>query len=400
MTKALVIGGGIAGPVTAMALQKAGIDAAVYEAYDRTADGVGAFLSLAVNGLRVLETLDLGDMVGSLGFDTPRMVLFNGKGRRLGEVRAGGRLADGTVTRTVRRSDLYVALRDETVRRGVPVEYGKRLVDAVTTGDGVAARFADGTEATGDLLVGADGLQSRTRTIVDPAAPAPRYLGLLNTGGYARRVTVDSEPGVMNMIFGKRCFFCHFLSPEGDVWWFANPVRADEPSREALYEITAEEWRESLVDLFREDVTPAADIIRATPHILPPWGTYDLPSVPTWHRGRMIIVGDAAHAASPASGQGASMALEDAVMLARCLRDVPDITEAFETHERLRRERVERVVAQGKRNGDGKAPGPIGRVGRDLVLRLMFAIQERQHRQPLAWMYDYHIYWDTPARAA
>ncbi|WP_414638650.1 FAD-dependent monooxygenase, partial [Actinophytocola sp.] len=97
---------------------------------------------------------------------------------------------------------------------------------------------------------------------------------------------------------------------------------------------------------------PAGEIIDATEHVFSGSNTYDFPTVPVWHRGRMIIIGDAAHATSPASGQGASMALEDAVTLAKCLRDLPA---AYTAYENLRRKRVERVVAQGKRNGDGKA---------------------------------------------
>ena len=74
----------------------------------------------------------------------------------------------------------------------------------------------------------------------------------------------------------------------------------------------------------------------------------------------MVIIGDAVHATSPSSGQGASMAIEDAVVLAKCLRDIPDTAAAFASFKKLRRERVERVVKHGKRSGDGKAPGRIG----------------------------------------
>nr|BFE80963.1 hypothetical protein GCM10020093_035640 [Planobispora longispora] len=172
--KALIIGGGIAGPVTAMALQRAGIDGEVFEAYDHGSDGVGVFLTLAVNGLEALRVLGLHDLIRDLGTDTPRMEIGNGRGRRLASVRQPGR--------TIKRADLYLALRDEAVRRGVRFHYGKRLDDASITRDGVRAVFAGGGAAEGDLLIGADGLRSRTRTIIDPAAPRARHVGLLNTG--------------------------------------------------------------------------------------------------------------------------------------------------------------------------------------------------------------------------
>jgi FAD-dependent urate hydroxylase len=396
--KALIIGGGIAGPVTAMALRKAGLEATVYEAYDRSADGVGAFLGLAVNGIAALHTLDLGH-VAERGFETPKLVMHSGTGRRLAEF-TGGVAPDGVLSRTLRRADLYGGLREEAVRRGVRVEYGKRLVDIRRPGDGVVARFADGTEAEGDLLIGADGLRSRTRTLIDPRAPAARHVGLLNAGGYARGVIVPGEPGTMYMFFGRRCFFCYLPHPDGEVWWFANPPCRKEPSAAELAAVSQRQWRDQLNHLLAPDRTPALDLIRHTEHIFAGWNTYDFPSVPTWHDDRVVIIGDAAHATSPASGQGASMAIEDGIVLAKCLRDIRELPAAFTAYERLRRERVEAVVAQGKRNGDGKAVGPVGRLLRDHVI---FPLVTRRHAarvakgapDPLDWIPGYRIDWDA-----
>jgi FAD-dependent urate hydroxylase len=391
--KALIIGGGVAGPVTAMALQHAGMDSIVYEAYAGAADDAGAFLTFASNGLDALRAIDAHHLVLAEGFPTPRMDIQSGTGKRLGEVPNGGTLPDGTVSQTLKRADLYRALRDEAVRRGARIEYGKRLVDAETTRDGVVvARFEDGTEAEGDLLVGADGIHSRTRSIIDPSAPGARYIPVLNIGGYASDVTVQAEPGTFRMVFGKRAFFGYAVHPSGEVWWFANPPRADEPTSAELAAISTEQWKKMLVDLFAGDATPAVEIIRSTPGKLAGWATYDLPSVPTWTRGSMIVIGDAAHATAPSSGQGASMAIEDAVVLARCLRDLPEIGQAFAAYERLRRARVERIVAHGARTSNSKAAGPVARVLRDLM---MPAILKRvANGGSLAWMHDYHIDWD------
>jgi FAD-dependent urate hydroxylase len=147
-----------------------------------------------------------------------------------------------------------------------------------------------------------------------------------------------------------------------------------------------------LVDLFAGDDTPAVEIIRSTPGKLAGWATYDLPSVPTWHRESMIIIGDAAHATAPSSGQGASTAIEDAVVLARCLRDLPEIGQAFAAYERLRRARVERIVAHGARTSNSKAAGPVARVLRDLMMPLI--LKRVTNGWSLAWMHDYHIDWN------
>ena len=390
--KALIVGGGVAGPVAAMALRQAGIESVVYEAYAGGADDAGSFLTFASNGLDALRTIDAHHLVLSEGFPTPRMTIQNGTGKHLGDVLLGGTLPDGTVSQTLKRADLYRALRDEAVRRGARVEYGKRLVDAETTPGGVTARFEDGTEAVGDLLIGADGIHSRTRRIIDPSAPRARYVPVLNIGGYACDVAVQAEPGTFRMVFGKRAFFGYAVHPSGEIWWFANPPRADEPTGAELAAIGTEQWREMLIDLFAGDDSPAVEIIRSTPGKLAGWATYDLPSVPTWYGGSLIIIGDAAHATAPSSGQGASMAIEDAVVLARCLRDLPDFGQAFAAYERLRRARVERIVAHGARTSNSKAAGPIARVLRDLMMPLI--LKRVARGGSLAWMHDYHIAWD------
>jgi FAD-dependent urate hydroxylase len=391
--KALVIGGGVAGPVAAMALQRAGIDSVVYEAYASGADDAGAFLTFASNGLDALRTIDANHLVLAEGFPTPRMEIQSGTGKHLGNAPNGGTLPDGTVSQTLRRADLYRALRDEAVRRGARVEYGKRLVDAEITPDGVLALFEDGTKAEGDLLIGADGIHSRTRRIIDPSATGARYIPVLNIGGYASDVRVPAHPGTFRMIFGKRAFFGYAVHPSSEVWWFANPPCTEEPTSAELAAISTEQWRKMLTNLFAEDDTPAVDIIRATPGRLAGWATYDLPSVPTWRRGPMIIIGDAAHATAPSSGQGASMAIEDAVVLARCLRDLPDTREAFATYEKLRRKRVERIVAHGARTSNSKAAGPVARVLRDLMMPLI--LKRVASGESLAWMHAYHIDWDA-----
>lgn len=386
----LIIGGGIAGPVTAMALREAGIRSTVYEAYDQAADGVGAFLGLAPNGLHALRVLGLDEPVRSAGFDSPGLRLTLSGGRTLLETSFTGTRADALPPITIKRADLYATLRDEAIRRGVDIVYGKRLVGAESNETGVVARFADGTTAEGDLLIGADGLQSRVRQLIDPASPAPRYVPFLNTGGFAEGVRVDVPLGTTRMMFGRRAFFGYTPAPDGSVWWFANPAQRQELSRAELDTISSEQWRARLLDLFDGDDPVASELIRATPVIPPCWATYDFPSAPLWHRDRLLIIGDAAHATSPSSGQGASMALEDAVELARCLRDLPDHTRAFAAYEGFRRERVERIVATGKRNGSQKGLGRIGR----MLLPVIFKVLPKPD---LNWMYDYRSPWDAPA---
>src|SRR5262245_13438987 len=185
--KALIAGGGIAGTVSAIALKRSGFDPMILEAFDRSADGVGGFLTLASNGIDAVQALDIDPRLLG-GFDTPRMAAYLGNGEELANL-PFGRTPSGAVARTIKRSDLYVALRDEAVRRGIPIEYGKRVADAKAASDGgIVVTFADGTGTRGDVLIGADGLHSRVREIIDPGAPKARYIGLVNAGGFAHGI--------------------------------------------------------------------------------------------------------------------------------------------------------------------------------------------------------------------
>lgn len=122
-----------------------------------------------------------------------------------------------------------------------------------------------------------------------------------------------------------------------------------------------------------------------------------MPPVPVWQRGRVVLVGDSAHATSPSSGQGASMSIESAVELARRLRDLP-IPAALAAYESVRRPRVERVIAQTARVNSDKAAGPVARIIRDLT----FPIAMRTFYHPekmMGWMHRYAIDWAAPVPA-
>ena len=402
MLNCIIIGSGIAGLSTAISLRKAGHQATVHEAYQGPSDGVGGFLTVAVNGFDALQTLGLKDSAASLGFSTPQMSMYLGStGKHLIDFDYGGSLPDGTTARTMTRSELYALLREEAGRRGVQIVYGKRLNALEHKHDGVTAVFADGTSAEGHLVVGADGLHSAVRPLIDPGSPAPRNIPLLNTGGIVEAGTIpaslpDVAAGRMKMVFGKRCFYCYMQDPEGRIWWFANPLQNSKDDPAAF---DAERRKSWLTGLVEGDRTPMAAIIGATTEIIRPYTTSDFPSIPLWHKDAVVLVGDAAHAASPSSGQGASMAIEDAVTLGRALQGVSSsgIPAALSRYEQERRDRAELVVEWGRRNAAPKIRGQFRRVAEDLVLKLVFRSLARKAADNFDWVYKHHIEWDVPA---
>jgi 2-polyprenyl-6-methoxyphenol hydroxylase-like FAD-dependent oxidoreductase len=394
---ALIIGGGIAGPVAAMALQRAGIEARVYESYDGSVNGVGGMLGLAPNGLNALEVLGAADAVRGIGIPVASMVMQSWTGKRLAEF---GSYEGPPVFHAVWRADLYRALYDEAAARGIEIQHSKRLVRAEDTGDGVTAHFADGTRASADILIGADGIRSTVRSMIDPQAPRPRYTGLLGFGAkLAVGADLPSTHGSMHMIYGKRAFFAYQVDDDGRTGWFANLPRREPMTLAEANAVGGAEWLQVLADVFAEDRIPAVEILRhCDPADLVIVGALeDLPTVPRWSRGRMVLIGDAAHATSPSSGQGASLAIESAIQLARCLRDLPTEAEAFAAYEGLRRARVERIIAAAARTNNEKAAGPVARVLRDLVLPVAMKLLAKPEK--MAWQVDYRIDWDAPVGA-
>jgi len=179
--KALISGCGVAGPVVALFLQRAGIEAEIYETRASSTDYGDNFLNMACNGLDVLGTLGLDEQVSSQGSPIPRMMSWSGNGKPLGEVRNGARAEVGAPSINLLRSRLHQVLREEAEEQRIKIAFDKKLADLESGAQGVVATFADGSA----LLVGCDGIHSRARCLVNSDAPPPHDTGLIGTGGFA-----------------------------------------------------------------------------------------------------------------------------------------------------------------------------------------------------------------------
>ncbi|MGH3550226.1 MAG: FAD-dependent monooxygenase [Pseudonocardiaceae bacterium] len=354
MPGVLIIGGGIAGTAAAMALDKAGIDPTVYEAHPLTSQDGGAFLTLASNGMRALRQVDADTAVSAVSAPLRTMRVCNGEGQQIATVALGDIDDPATGYRYLTRAQLCSALHREAQGRGIRIERGKRLTQITRHRAGVTAVFSDGSRACGDALIGADGLNSAVRAIIDPTATAPRYAGQRIFYGYSTGTGVYSPPDHFQVIRGPVAFG-YIVTARNDTWWFCR-VNDTELSRDEIRSGTTPRWKAALITRLRDDQTLAAGIVRAAHQVLVT-NAYDLPDVRSWHRDHMLIIGDAAHAASPATGQGASMALEDAVILAKSLRDAPAPADAFVIYERLRRDRVQANITASARMSAAGHPG-------------------------------------------
>ncbi|MEV0666205.1 FAD-dependent oxidoreductase [Actinomadura luteofluorescens] len=373
--RVIVIGGGVAGAAGAVALRRIGAEVTVYEAYADPAGRVGSFLSLAANGLRGLDALGCLETVGRAGFTVPRQRLWAETGKLLGDMPRGRPAGDTLMSVTLMRGRLVEALRGEAVRAGARLVTGQRLVDAVTEGPTVRAEFDSGLTAEADLLVGADGIWSATRRILDPASAEPRYAGLYSASGVARGV--DVEPGTFNMVFGRNGAFIYLATPDGAVWWAAQ-VASPRPPDPASIDL------DLVKGLYRREQMPAAVLAGATEWHRPTL-MHVLPEVPVWRDDRTVLVGDSGHPVG--AGQGASMAIEDAVVLARALQET-DVPAALAVYEQKRRARIAKMVKSASANRDAKTAGPVARRVRNLIMPTAMKLF---YERGTSWLYTHDV---------
>lgn len=355
--KALIIGAGIAGPVTAILLRRAGIDSAIYEAWPY-AKGTGGGLQIAPNGMHVLDEIGLADQVIGRGSIAESFDFYSQGGERLGSINRDMARRFGQPAVNVCRATLNEILIDKAWCACVSLYFDKRLIKIEDRGDQpIIAYFADGTTAEGDFLIGADGVHSITRRQVVPDGPQPFNTGLIGFGGFVPHAVLDGRPIGPNVetTFGQSGFFGYgYCSPDpsaGVMWWSTQPAHGmDAAMFRALDRATL---KQHLRGFHRGWHDPIPAIIEAAENIVVT-DTLDVATLPTWSRKRSLLIGDAAHATSPHAGQGASLALEDAMRLARLMQQGQELGATFQAFEAERRPRTEKIVAIARRNGNSK----------------------------------------------
>lgn len=333
----VVAGGGIAGLAAAVALTRRNIRVTVVERAPRLV-GVGSGLVLAPNGVAALDAIGLGKEVRAGGH-----VATRGQARpwldRHGTVLSAesvGELHDrwGTPQISLRRTVLQAILLDAAP----DVRTGAQVTGYTDHGDRVGVHLDDGTTVTADALLGADGVRSAVRARLLADGP-PRYCGYTSVRGEAAApdglpygfVAADGDTHVFAAPIGPgRLYWAAKFDAEPGVWPAKHPERA---RGELLDTLTG--WDDRVVAAIRE------------PGPLVLTDVLDRDPVPQWTHNRVTLLGDAAHPMSPAVGQGVSLALEDAVVLAECLGR-QDIPRALAEYSAIRAPRAAFVVGRSR----------------------------------------------------
>jgi 2-polyprenyl-6-methoxyphenol hydroxylase-like FAD-dependent oxidoreductase len=347
--KAVVVGGGIGGVATALALHREGIDVQVYEQAPQLTE-VGAGVSLAPNGLLMLERLGVGEAVARLGARHRRTEL------RLADGQAASHESDQFPRPGrnvgIHRADLLTLLAEQLPPATIRTDH--RATGFRQGPDSATVSFANGATVSADVVIGADGIHSVLQGfVVEPAEP-------VFSGVVAYRGLIPSweayPPDTMRMWVGEGRHFLVFPVRAGQLLNYVGFVPSPTQVRESW---SGEGDAEALAAHFAGWDPLIGDVIAA---ISRPggngfeWGMYDRAPLPKWSDGRLTLLGDAAHPMLPHLGQGVNQALEDAVALATLLGRLGDplgVPETLRSYEELRRERTARVQVGSRRNGAG-----------------------------------------------
>jgi salicylate hydroxylase len=346
----LIVGAGLGGLTAELALRRAGFEVMVLE--QATALGeVGAGIQLGPNAVRVLHALGLADELASFAVLPTHRTRYSWQS---GEVIRSVPLAEAARERFgypyyhAHRADLHAALVAALGADGI--ELGCKCIGYATSDDGVTARLENGGTELGDVLIGADGIHSLVRAqLIGP--DRPRFTGNMAWRGLAPAECVaDLEvPRVAANWWGPHQHFVHYYVSGGRYLNWVGVVPGDGS------EIESWSARGEVADALRdfEGWHPRITGIIGATDTVSKWALYDRDPLPTWSRGRVTLLGDAAHPMLPFMAQGAAQCIEDGMILSRCLVGrAGDPAAALRLYEEMRRERTARTQLGSRRNAE------------------------------------------------
>ena len=336
--RALIAGAGIGGLATGIALRQAGLDVQVYER-SRELGEIGAGLMIWPNGTRSLQAL--GVEVEAL--TVKRISFCNWRGRLLIEAPVDS-ISEryGSEVAFIHRADLQAALSGALGRGSLRLN--SDVIGFAEEPDRVQVKLRDGTVAAGDFLVGADGLRSVVRRQLLGDGD-PTYLGSTIWRGIVASEGIALERGHGVDLVGRGSEFLAFSLANDRIYW-ACVTKETQGEKQG-----PGGNKQDVLARFGGWVEPVPALIAATPETaILRNDMYDRPPAQLWSRGRVTLVGDAAHPMTPNLGQGACQALEDAVALGESLRRASELTEAFELYEQRRLRRANLAVRMSRQS--------------------------------------------------
>lgn len=366
-----IIGGGIGGLATCLALQQAGINAIVYERADELR-AVGAGISLWANATRVLKRLGLLEQTVARSEPIDFLEIKTAAGKVLKTVKIDNYEVPSIC---IHRAALL-----EILRSGIEPErirLNKTFVRYERENDKVLAHFSDGSTIEADALIAADGLKSIARAQMKGDLP-PVFRGYTVWRGISDFLPENHRRGFSSETSGAGHRFGWFPVGAGKVYWFATGNQAEGEN------LSPSERKKKALEIFGDWHSPIPETIAATTceNVLQN-DCYDREAEGGWADGNVLLIGDAAHPTTPNMGQGGCLALEDAICLAKILQAEASLETAFQMFESRRFPRAKYIIESSRRIGEiGQWQNPLAIGCRNLAVRFFpeSLFQKEQHK--------------------
>ncbi len=349
--KIAIVGGGIGGLATALAMTQAGFAVTVHERSGQLVDQ-GAGITLAPNATRVLYHLGLGPALEETSVTPPKTEYRH---YRTGAVIMRMMTKDfralyGAPYMRLHRWDLQQAMitRLTEIAPGA-LRLGTQVDRLEPRGDDVALTFADGRAETADLVVAADGIRSSIRETLFSPAP-PEFTGFVAWRGLVDTADLPKHLHESAVAFGQGRHINRYLVRRGELLNFVAVAQREQWEAEGW--MIPAPLDEFLAEFASFDEGTRTIISRPVRGQVFKWGLFGRPWLEQWSSGRVVLLGDAAHPMLPFLGQGAANALEDAMILTRCLTSEATPEQAFALYQRTRSARVRGATEQAARRGD------------------------------------------------
>lgn len=346
-----IVGAGLGGVAAAASLQQAGFEVDLYEQAPQFSR-LGAGIHMGPNVLKIFRRQGIEKQVEAMGSHPDFWLSRDQDGEYMSRIPLGdfARKEYGAAYITVHRGDLH-ALQMTAVKPG-SVHFNKHLASLDESGSDVLLKFADGTQARADIVIGADGINSRVREHL-LGAEAPTYSGwvghrALIPAHQLAKYDFNFEDCV-KWWSGDRHLMVYYTTAKRDEYYFVSGVPQAE--WEGGHASFVDCSREAMFDAFK-GYHPSVQALIENAESITKWPLLNRQPLPVWSRGRMVLLGDACHPMKPHMAQGAAMAIEDGAMLARCLMEtgLNDYATGFRLYEANRKERASRVQAVSNAN--------------------------------------------------
>lgn len=345
--KIIIVGGGIGGAATALALARAGFEPVVYERTKALRE-IGAGIALWANATHILKQLDLLEDAISIGYLTTNYQFNSQRGKELVNIPID---SFELPVVGIHRAELHQLLWRNVESKNFVLG---QTFEQFEQDKQVRVHFASGLTVEGDALIGADGLRSRVRAAIVGDKP-PTYRNFKTWRGLTDYVPSSYRPGYIQEFLGRGKGFGFMMLGKGKMYWYAAakaPIAQPDAAigRKKELEIMYQDWFESIPELIA--ATDEVSILTTD--------LYDRPPIRPWSKQNITLLGDAAHPMLPTMGQGACTALEDAYVVAKCLQEHLNPTAAFQQYESLRFPRTKAIVEQSLQSGKmGKLQNPL-----------------------------------------